>query len=121
MGLGAWRVPPVHPVHPRRRATSPVRLVLGRLGKLGDMTDLPMPEPRPFLSDSDVRAVLDGLQPGVYLTRDLYPRYEAWARREGKRIVSRNMFGTAMARVVERAGNAGGHVSAWIVGPISKP
>lgn len=79
------------------------------------MTELPNVLPVPIVTDADVRAVLDGLAPGRYTTRDLYPRYEVWARnQENHRPVGRKAFGVALRRVLgPPVGYAHGHVNVF--------
>ena len=66
------------------------------------MTDLPDVRPvnsSALVTDDQVRAVLVGLEPGWYVARDLYPRYLAYAEREGLAPGSRAALGNALRRV----------------------
>ena len=84
------------------------------------MDELPSatPIPAPPLSREDLVAVLTGLEPGEYRTRDLLPRVNAWLEREGRPPVTAKTLGEQIAyrlglerRVVK------GHVAAWRVTP----
>lgn len=58
--------------------------------------------------------MLIGVTPGTYRTRDLYPRYQAWAERLGKPVASAKSLGEAIGRMgVERHSSSHGHVTVW--------
>jgi hypothetical protein len=65
---------------------------------------LPDVAPRPApadLSIEDVREVIRGLEHGWYRTRDLYPRYVAWAEQVGKEPVGRVQLGRVLYQVAD--------------------
>lgn len=68
------------------------------------MDDLPMvkPLPRPPepLTREDLVDMLTGLEPGYYLTRDLYPRYLAWAKKNHRDPVTVLSLGQSISRRV---------------------
>lgn len=66
------------------------------------------------LSTADAWRMIQGLQPGRYITADLYPRYVAWATREGVPVGGRKILGEALRRLIGRdAGKAHGNVSVF--------
>jgi len=78
------------------------------------MTELPNVSPLPWFTTDDMRSLLIGLAPGRYTTRDLWPRYQAWATSQGRDTVSRNAFGLALSRVLGApVGWAHGHVKVY--------
>jgi hypothetical protein len=81
------------------------------------MADLPAVNPvrTSATLDQEVESVLVGLQPGWYITRDLYQRYKVWAEQGSKPVVSPNAFGMAMGRITNQSTTAHGHVKAWYV------
>jgi hypothetical protein len=87
-------------------------------GKLGDMTDLPNPSPLllpVFITNEEARAVLEGLEPGWYRARDLYPRYEALTRAAGGRVGNAKALGEALSRAGVPRRTVHDHVSAYQV------
>jgi hypothetical protein len=63
------------------------------------MTDLPIPTPFPLATQAeDLRAAFAGVAPGPYRSVDLLPRYNAWAKANGKPEVTRKALGEAIAR-----------------------
>lgn len=86
------------------------------------MTELPMPVPMSFSGSSvplpleDLRQVLIGIEPGWYRTRDLYPRYVAWAESQGKTPASVKTMGEAIRRELDvERGVTHGNVSRWYI------
>jgi hypothetical protein len=59
------------------------------------------------VSIEDVRAMIKGLRHGWYKTRDLYPRYLAWAKQAGKRPANRVRLGQALLQVADSSYVAG--------------
>lgn len=84
---------------------------------LEESETLPMPSPRLSVTEAEVLSVVKGMEPGPYRTRDIYPRYETWARREGKRVATRQTLGLTLQRMTERLSGSHGHVSVWIITP----
>jgi hypothetical protein len=90
---------------------------------MGDMTDLPSVTPlpavppmaQPPVTDSDLRTVLQGLEPGWYSVRDLYPRMVALADRRGIAAPTKIQFGMALRAAGVENRNIRGHVRAWLV------
>lgn len=85
------------------------------------MTDtsggLPSPRPRILVTDDEALSMIKGMDPGNYSTADIYPRYEIWARREGKAIATRQALGIALQKITERVGRAHGNASVWVLTP----
>jgi hypothetical protein len=78
--------------------------------------DLPTPVPlTESIPSEDVMDMLRGLAPGNYTTRDLYPRYQAWAEREKKPVKSAQRLGMALKRVTPSGRFAHGHARTWHV------
>lgn len=84
--------------------------------------DLPAVEPVPDpglsppnrLTLGELHGFLNGLEPGWYKTRDLYPRYAAWAEREGKPQVTVKGLGESIRRELNpNRSYVSGHVSVW--------
>lgn len=84
-----------------------------------DMTDLPVPVPVVAVSPTrdDLVAVLTGLDPGVYYSRDLLPRYLAWAKAVGKRPITAKILGQSMARHFQFPHRSVNGRSAWTITP----
>jgi hypothetical protein len=75
---------------------------------------LPVRGPGPSVPESDIRAVLKGIEPGWYRTRDLYPRYVAWAERQGKKAASSKSLGESIRRSLAlEVSRAHGNVTRW--------
>ena len=66
------------------------------------------------LTLKELHGFLGGLTPGWYKTRDLYPRYVAWAEREGKTPVTVKALGESIKRELNPDRSfASGHASVW--------
>jgi hypothetical protein len=89
------------------------------------MTDLPGVSPLPNVSpvvaapsvgDGDIMLTLAGLRPGVYVVRDLYPRFLAMEKRmENDPPRSKIQFGLGL-RAMGIAGQfVHGHARGWLV------
>lgn len=84
------------------------------------MTELPSVAPiaGPALSRDDLVAILTGLEPGEYRTRDLIPRANAWLERQGRAPVTAKTLGEEIARRLGlKRRNVAGNVAAWHVTP----
>jgi len=70
------------------------------------------------LSREDLVAILTGLEPGEYRTRDLLPRANAWLEREGREPVTAKALGEEIRRKLslERR-KIVGNVAAWRITP----
>jgi len=65
------------------------------------MNDLPVPMQYPGYGQvlrGDVKIALQGVEPGDYRTIDLLPRYNAWAKSQGKQSVTSRVLGRAIQR-----------------------
>jgi hypothetical protein len=75
-----------------------------------DDIELAVPEPLGVpVTDDQARAVLEGLDPGWYATRTLWPRYLTLVAREGWPLSNRISLGSALKRVAnkhQRVGSA---------------
>ena len=71
-----------------------------------------------LLSRSDLTAVLTGLAPGWYLSRDLLPRTNVWLKSQGRDSITAHALGNALHRVMmlERR-NVHGNVRAFRITP----
>lgn len=66
------------------------------------------------MSEYDLRSFLAGVKPDWYRTKDLYPRYLAWAQRQGKDPASAKTLGEMIRRVLRPDRRyAHGHLSVW--------
>lgn len=70
------------------------------------------------MTRDDLVAILTGLEPGEYRTRDLLPRANSWLERQGRPPVTAKTLGEEIARRLglERR-IVVGHVAAWHVTP----
>ena len=80
------------------------------------MSGLPEVTPVQMVNQDDVRAVIEGLAPGWYRTRDLWPRYLAWAEREGKTPGTKIRFGIVLRQVAMESKIVRDHVAAHRIG-----
>lgn len=67
---------------------------------------------------ADLVAVLKGLRPGWYTSRDLVPRVNAWLESKGKEPVSAKTLGEGLARRLKLERRYGpGHTRQFLVTP----
>lgn len=93
-----------------------------------DLPNVAPLDPRTRVSLEDLCSVLRGLEPGLYTSRDLHPRYAVWAGREGKPVATTKALGEALRRLVgpgstgQAHGNVGVYrLTAEMVGAQSRP
>lgn len=78
------------------------------------MADLPNPTPRALLTEADLQAAFEGIEPGWYRTADLLPRYAAWAEREGRAPTTTRSLGWAIRTAFQpQARKVHGNVAVW--------
>lgn len=84
------------------------------------MTNLPTVAPlapmMPRPEAADVRAMLQGLEPGWYTSASLLPRYNAWADQNGRSATGAKHLGEALGRMDFPRRKAHGNVRAYGVG-----
>lgn len=78
------------------------------------MTDLPSPAPLALISDTDLQAALKGIEEGWYRSIDLLPRFNTWARSQGRPEVTAKALGEAIRREFKpRKRSAHRNVAVW--------
>ena len=83
------------------------------MSDLPNVSPIPLP---PFITAEEVRAVLEGLDPGWYRARDLHPRYEALASAAGRQVASVKALGEALRRAKVPSRKIQNNISAYGVG-----
>lgn len=80
------------------------------------MVDLPDVKPTDILTSQDLVEVITGLSPGWYRSRDLHPRYKAWAESQHREVREVGMLGQMIGRtrLLERRTITGG-IALWHV------
>lgn len=75
----------------------------------------PLSDPGRPADTGGIRAVLQGLEPGWYVARDLLPRYNAWAEGTGHEAITAKNLGEALSHLGLQKRRAHGNVSAYLL------
>jgi hypothetical protein len=79
-------------------------------------TVTPQALPGHWVTEEDIRAFVKGMEPGWYTSRDLHPRYAAWAERESLPVASIKTLGESIRRHVKMDNrHTHGHVKVWFL------